>query len=189
MAEKAKAKQIQRQRLIVTAMRRLSWRPATLRPPFQFHSNRPVPFNKFCPTAQADDGNDTHKSRPLRTTSILRRRQDLSGADWRQLIGWYRIMYTSWRVDDREILLKRQQKFSSDLQAPAMETRSALPAAAPKPSTTGLFPYYRDRALCLALGAPHSLRDVDGGCGRGGRSEFRRETDAIALGHPKPSMS
>src|SRR6202451_1339432 len=64
----------------------------------------------------------------------------------------YRLMYLSRRVDDREILLKRQQKVFFQVSGAGHEALQVGAALALRPSYGWFFPYYRDRALCLALG-------------------------------------
>jgi 2-oxoisovalerate dehydrogenase E1 component len=68
------------------------------------------------------------------------------------LVEFYRLMYLSRRIDDREIMLKRQQKIFFQISCAGHE---ALQVAAGKAMRSGydwFSLYYRDRALCLALG-------------------------------------
>jgi 2-oxoisovalerate dehydrogenase E1 component len=74
------------------------------------------------------------------------------GLSREDLLRAYRNMATSRRIDDKEIQLKRQSRIFFQISGAGHEAVQTAIAFQMRKGSDWLFPYYRDRALCLGLG-------------------------------------
>ncbi|MGI4757785.1 MAG: alpha-ketoacid dehydrogenase subunit alpha/beta [Janthinobacterium lividum] len=101
------------------------------------------------PAVQEQDS----ESMALQASTAQQQEASTTGSLSREdLIRFYRLMYLSRKTDDREILLKRQQKIFFQISCAGHEALLVAAGMAMRPGYDWFFPYYRDRALCLALG-------------------------------------
>ena len=99
----------------------------------------------------------------------------LAGLDSDALIRAFRVMHMARRLDDREILLKRQSRIFFQISGAGHEAIQAAAGMALRAGHDWIYPYYRDRALCLMLGRQ---RRADAAGRRGRRRRDRRPAAA-----------
>ena len=87
---------------------------------------------------------------PISTESAAAGR--FAGLEPEQLIRAFRIMHTARRLDDREMALKRQNRIFFQISGAGHEAVQVAAGMVLRAGEDWIYPYYRDRALCLMLG-------------------------------------
>ena len=97
-----------------------------------------------------------------------------------QLVEFYRLMYLSRRTDDREIVLKRQQKIFFQISCAGHEALLVAAGMALQARLRLVLPLL-PRPRHLPRAGQHRGGATPAGRRRGGRSRQRRPPDALAL--------
>ena len=103
-------------------------------------------------TLHGAEGRATEERRRGVPADSPKARREHEGLTRDELLAAYRTMLLSRKIDDKEIQLKNQSKAFFQISGAGHEAILVAAGAHLRAGHDWFFPYYRDRALCLALG-------------------------------------
>ena len=112
------------------------------------------------------------------TSATAAKKKSGEGLSKETMLWALKMMYQSRRADDREMLMKTQNKVFFQISGAGHECVQVAAALHLRAGHDWFFPYYRDRALCLALG--YSLLEMFQG-------SIGAEDDPASAGRQMPS--